>query len=133
MERERPVGVVILSVIEVVLAVLLILGGLGKDIPLVSGGLLSLNDTEAGRITILVFAAAVLLAAVGMFLGWRWGWALAMILTGVLLVFGLVAYWQGQFHAIRLTFGVAVAFYLNQRAVRDYFEDRRASIIPPPP
>jgi hypothetical protein len=133
MERQRPFGVLLVVVLELVQAALLVAVLLGQSVPLVSGGLYDLDVTETGRAVLLVVGAAIVLAAVGMFLGLRWGWALSMLLVGVGLVVLLLAYANGQFHAIRLALWVAVAFYLNQRAVRDYFEDRPVPVVGPSP
>jgi hypothetical protein len=125
--------VLLVVVLELVQAALLVTVLLGQSVPLVSGGLYDLDVTETGRAVLLVVGAAIVLAAVGMFLGLRWGWALSMLLVGVGLVALLLAYANGQFHAIRLALWVAVAFYLNQRAVRDYFEDRPVPVVGPSP
>jgi len=131
MERERPVGVLFVVTLEIVLAIAFVAGALGQSIPMLSGGLLQLTNTELGRAVVLGFAAAYFFGAVGMILGKRWGWALSMVLTGAALVVSLVAYANGDFHAIRLALGVALAFYLNQRSVRDYFLDRGAPVVTP--
>jgi len=132
MERERPVGVLLVVALEIVLAIAFVAGALGTNIPLISGGLLQLTDTEPGRAVVLGIAAAFFLGALGMLLGKRWGWALSMVLTGIALVVSLVAYANGGFHAVRLTLGVALAFYLNQRSVRDYFLDHSEVVEAPP-
>ena len=90
-----------------------------------TGGMFSLLSTDEGRAVVLVVAILCAVDAVAFFMEWRWGWALAMLLTGVGLVFNLDAYANGDFNLGRLILLVAAAFYLNQRAVRDVFERPR--------
>ena len=75
----------------------------------------------------VVVAGASLLAAAGLWLGYRWAWALAMLVVGVSLVASLFLYWRGDPPYPRMAIDVVLAFYLNQGAVRDYFERRRGS------
>lgn len=72
----------------------------------------------------VVFSGASLLAAAGLWLSHRWGWALAMVVVGVSLVGSLYLYWLGDPAYPRMAIDVMLAFYLNQGAVRDYFERR---------
>jgi hypothetical protein len=121
MERERPAGVLLVAVLEIVLAIMFVAGALGTDIAFMAGGLLQLTDTEGGRAVVLGFGVAYLIAAAGMLTGRRWGWALSMVLIGLALAVALLAYANGQLHAVRMAVAVAAAFYLNQRAVREFF------------
>jgi hypothetical protein len=108
------------------MAVALGLTLLGRDLPVLSGGLFDLDRSTEGRVAIAVAVAALVAAAVGMVLGMRWAWALSLLLCGVLLASGLIAYAAGDLHALRLALGVGMAFYLGQRAVTDYYTAPRA-------
>jgi hypothetical protein len=119
--RQRPLGVVVIAVFLVADAVLslaenlLDLGtGTRQGIFADAGGQLSL--------LIIVLVALRLVAAVGLWLRWRRGWVLTMLLVGASLVINLWAYWQGQHLYVRMAIDVVLALYLNQGAVRAYFD-----------
>ena len=63
-------------------------------------------------------------AAVGLWFGHRWAWVLAMLTVGFSLVLSMYLYWVGDPSYVRMAISVVIAFYLNQGAVRDYFEGR---------
>jgi hypothetical protein len=69
-------------------------------------------------------AAARIIAAVGLWQGYRWAWILTMLTVGVGLVFGLFMYARGDPSYPRLVLDMVMAFYLNQQAVRRHFTDR---------
>jgi hypothetical protein len=130
--QPRPAGVVIVSVLLLLGGLTYLLAASGMTIPFVTGGMFSLLSTDDGRVFVLAVAALCALDAVAFFMGWRWGWALAMLLTGLGLVFNLAAYANGDFNVVRLILLVAAALYLNQRAVREVFDrPRRASVVTP--
>jgi hypothetical protein len=119
--RQRPLGVVVIAVFLVADAVLslaehlLDIGtGTRQGIFADAGGQLSL--------LIIVLVALRLVAAVGLWLRWRRGWVLTMLLVGASLVINLWAYWQGQHLYVRMAIDVVLALYLNQGAVRSYFD-----------
>jgi hypothetical protein len=82
---------------------------------------------------LIVAAIALAVSAAGMVAGQRWGWALAMVLVGLALLATLGAWWEGHFRAITMALGVAAAFYLNQTAVRDYFDHGMRAASPRTP
>jgi len=132
-QRQRPVGLLLVAALLVFQAIFLVAGLTGRGIPVLSGGLLQIDGNDVGRGVIVAVVAANLLAAFGLVMGWRWGWALSMVLVGVLLIVAFVAWYNGDFHAIRMAIGVAAAFYLNQTEVRDYFDPPTASMDPAGP
>ena len=73
------------------------------------------------------------IAAVGLLRGWRRAWVITMFLVGLSLVVSLTLYWNGEPRYVRMAVDVVVAFYLNQGAVRGYFEGRPANAERRPP
>ena len=56
-----------------------------------------------------------------------------MLLVGISLIVNLVLYWNGEKVYPRMAIDVVLALYLNQGAVRDYFERRpQAADMGPP-
>ncbi len=84
--------------------------------------LLELN--EAMPAVVFTMAILRLIAAVGLWLGWRRAWPLTMILVGTGLLLSLSLYAVGDPPYARLAIDIIIAFYLNQGVVRDYFEGR---------
>ena len=74
----------------------------------------------------VVFAVAVLrlVAAVGLWLGWRRAWVLTMLLVGIGLSSPSTSTLSETRPTLRLAIDIVIAFYLNQGIVRDYFEGR---------
>src|SRR5262245_15084930 len=93
--RRRPLGVVVIAVFLVVDAVLAIAE---RAFDLGTGTRQDVFADQADRISLLVITLVVLrlIAAVGLWLGWRKGWALTMLLVGISLVIDLGLYWNGQ-------------------------------------
>ncbi len=123
---ERPLGVVVIAVfmaIETVLAV----GQIIFDSPL------STRTETLLEISAWTPAAFVLLAlvrgaaAIGLWMGLHWAWALAMLMVGASMVLLLYLYWLGDPSYPFMAIDVVIAFYLNQGVVRDYFESRDVS------
>jgi uncharacterized membrane protein (DUF2068 family) len=121
--RERPLGVAVIAVF-LVLDALAALGQLALDSPLMTrtNTLLEIHEWMPG--VVAVVALLRLVAAVGLWLGSRRAWVLTMLLVGIGLLFSLYIYWVGDPPYARLAIDIVIAFYLNQGAVRDYFEGR---------
>jgi hypothetical protein len=119
--RERPLGVVVIAVFMVIEAVLAI-GQILFDSPL------STRTETLLEISAWTPAAFVLLAlvrgaaAIGLWMGLHWAWALAMLVVGASMVLLLYLYWLGDPSYPFMAIDVVIAFYLNQGVVRDYFE-----------
>jgi uncharacterized membrane protein (DUF2068 family) len=119
--RQRPLGVVVIA------AFLLIDSGfalvqLVADTPFATriATLVELAPWIPAAIAVLAITRIV--AAVGLWLGYRWAWILTMLAVGVGLLFGLTMYWRGDPSYPRLFLDMVMAFYLNQQAVRRHFE-----------
>lgn len=119
--RQRPLGVVVIAAFLVVDAVL----SLAENVLHLGSGTRQdvLTDPD-GQVSLLiiVLVALRLVAAVGLWAGWRRGWVLSMLLVGTSLVIDLWLYGRGQPLYARMAIDVVLALYLNQGAVRAYFE-----------
>lgn len=128
MNAKRPLGVAVVAIFLVVNATLVAVQ-LVADTPF-STRVQTLNDVHPWTPVFFVLVTGVsLLAAAGLWLGQRWAWALTMLVVGISLVASLVLYWQGDPPYPRMAIDVVLAFYLNQGAVRDYFEGRREATV----
>ena len=117
----RPFGVVLLTLLWLIyagLAVLIVL-----DVPAVPVmgfirifAAFGLLEPAAG-----VLAALSLTTAIGIWLLQPWAWVLAMLTAGTGLAFDIVGWANGNPAYLALLVGVAIAFYLNQGAVRRLF------------
>ena len=103
---------------------LVALGQLAIDSPLMTrtNTLLEIHEWMPG--VVVVVAVLRLVAAVGLWLGSRRAWVLTMLLVGIGLFFSLYVYSVGDPPYVRMAIDIVIAFYLNQGAVRDYFEGR---------
>lgn len=74
----------------------------------------------------LVLAVARPITAFGLWRFKYWGWALAMMLTGVMLTTDLVAYFRGADVYLSMLINIIIIFYLNQRGLRAAFGAAKA-------
>jgi hypothetical protein len=128
--HERPLGVAVIAVFLVIYA-LVALGQLAIDSPLTTrtNTLLEIHEWMPGVVALV--AVVRLLAAIGLWLGARRAWVLTMLVVGVGLFFSLYVYSVGDPPYVHMAIDIVIAFYLNQGAVRDYFEGRtRAAAAP---
>jgi hypothetical protein len=119
--RLRPLGVVVIALFFVIDAAFAV-GQLVVDTPLATrvASLVEIGDWVPPFIVGLSIVEIV--AAMGLWRGHRWAWVLAMLGVGIGLLAGLALYWRGDPYYPRLFLNVIIAFYLNQGAVRRYFE-----------
>ena len=118
---RRPFGVILLTLLWLVyagIAVLVVLGvervpPAGIIRPFVAFGWL---EPAAG-----VLAAVSLVIALGIWFLQPWAWVLAMVGTGIGLAFDILGWMNGRPTYLSMLFGVVIAFYLNQSAVRRRF------------
>jgi hypothetical protein len=120
-QAGRPFGVVLLTLLWLIyagLAVLIVLDVPG--VPLMGVlrifATLGLLEPAAG-----VLAGVSLVTAIGIWLLRPWAWVLAMLTAGTGLAFDIVGWANGNPAYVALLVGVAIAFYLNQGAVRRLF------------
>ena len=122
--RKRPFGVYAIVALQ-----LLDIASLYVETIWVWRGLQPLVVPGSGNprvITAINLLVITLLAItiVGLLRLRRWAWLLTMILTGSMLLFRIVLYFQAAAPAFNLVFGVLVVFYLNQRNVQQRFKRR---------
>lgn len=124
--RPRPFGVVLIALFLVLDAALAIAQ---RVFDIGSGARQDIFADADGRISliIVVLVALRLIAAVGLWAGWRRGWVLTMLLVGISLTLDLWLYWNGEHLYLRMAIDVVLALYLNQGAVRAYFEPAPSS------
>ena len=120
----RPVGIAVIGFFLIADA-FVVLAALAFDMPFVirKEALLDIGDS----MPVLIAALAILrlIAAIGLLLGSRRAWVLVMLVLGVGFILGFYLYWIGAPSYPRLAINIVIAFYLNQGAVRGYFEWRR--------
>ena len=127
MNPKRPLGVAVMVIFLVLNAVAMVIQ-LVVDTPYGTRTqtLTDIHQWTPGFFVVLIGVG--LLAAGGLWLGYRWAWALAMIVVGISLVVSLYLYWLGNPPYQRMAIDVVIAFYLNQGAVREYFEPQGRSV-----
>ena len=121
--RERPLGVVIVALFLLADAVVTI-GQVVFDTTLSTRGETLLDIGAWMPAIVVALGVFKAFAALGLWVGDRWAWVVAMLVVGVSLVLSFYVYWLGDPSYLLMLINVVVAFYLNQRAVRDYFEGR---------
>jgi hypothetical protein len=129
MDPKRPLGVAVVSIFLALNAGVVVIQLVG-DTPY-STRTRTLTDVhEWTPASFIVLVAVGLVAAAGLWRGHRWAWVLAMLVVGVSLVVSLYLFWLGDPPYLRMAVDVVLAFYLNQGAVREHFERRRAADEP---
>jgi hypothetical protein len=111
-----------------VVALLLVVGGVGFVMavlaigpPFLAGGLVGIKGSQAGQAALLITGVAMVVAAAGLLLRVQSAWGLTMLIVGIGLVVNLIAYVSGDPNYLRMAIFVLMAFYLNQRSVREVF------------
>jgi amino acid transporter len=121
--RHRPLGVVILVLIQILIAVLGALALIGiREAQPGSGRAILLESLGDLAPVYGVLSVIGIIIAIGL---WRlapWGWYAAMVWTGVGLAWQILLYLNGHESYIYMLVYVVEAFYLNQREVKRIFE-----------
>lgn len=115
-ERRRPLGVVVLAVMELLNGALVLFDLADDDLTFTFR---VLPDAVAPAVPFVALALAL-----GLWRLYRWAWTLMMLWTGLLLALDLIGYLQGHPAYSTMLISVIIVFYLNQREVQDAF--RRA-------
>jgi hypothetical protein len=116
-KRRRPLGVVILAVVQLLYAVFCVLSVTDLNIEI---DLRFLPDEAAPFLALFSLALAV-----GLWLLQRWAWNVMMLWTGLGLTADLVDYVRGDPHYVQMLVSMIVVFYLNLRSVQYAFYGRR--------
>jgi lysylphosphatidylglycerol synthetase-like protein (DUF2156 family) len=132
-KRQRPLGVAVISVFLVLDAIVAV-SQLLFDSPYVTRTDTLVEMHEAMPVVVAALAVVRVVAAVGLWMGSRRAWVLAMLIVGIGLILSFAVYWLGDPAYIRMVIDIVIAFYLNQGIVRDYFEGRppkdAAAVVP---
>ena len=116
-----PLGLWAVAVLLILGGLAFLMGALGGGPSFLSGGMIGLLASAAGRVVLAVLAVGMIVAAVGILLRMRIAWGLTMFIVLIGLAVNLLAYVGGDPNYLRLAVFVVTAFYLNQRAVREVF------------
>ena len=132
---RRPLGVLIVAIVQLVRAVLIALQlleiqllpdghpvELSFQIPRPAAGTLELYIAQAIGLGLIVASVAF---AVGLYTGRRWGWVGAIVTSGVSLAVSIAAWWYHDPTYAAMLLNVVAVFYLNQRDVRTFFGELR--------
>jgi hypothetical protein len=129
-EARRPLGVLVVAIIQFVRATLLVgqlLGvRIGVDWLRIAAQVPEPTpDTVAywmSRGLAIALVVATLAVGYGLLAERRWGWVGAIILSGLSLAFAIGAWWDGHATYVSMLINVVAVFYLNQRDVRAVYE-----------
>ena len=116
-----PLGLWAVAVLLVVGGIGFLLAGLDTGPTFLRGGLTGIRDSQAGQAALVITGVAMVAAAAGLLLRVPSAWGLTMLIVGIGLVVNLIAYIGGDPNYLRMAIFVLMAFYLNQRSVRDVF------------
>jgi hypothetical protein len=132
MTKQRPFGVTLLATLEVILGVLVLLGGLTI---VIEGFILSdmfpyvrwfpFRITSIG-IALLVFALIDFALAVGLWVGKRWAWIAGLVCATLGIMLGILSLFlrPGTGELIALVLDLVMIYYLMQPKVQAYFPKR---------
>jgi hypothetical protein len=131
-QPNRPFGVLVIAVFQILAALgsLLLMAIYADmihldwlDVPVELDSNLILTSIA------LAFARSV--TVIGLLRLKHWGWLLAMIVTGVLLITDLSAYLNNTPNYLSMLTNIIVVFYLNQRDVRRAFQQQHGERMLP--
>jgi uncharacterized membrane protein (DUF2068 family) len=125
--RRRPFTLVVLAALLALKAAILVLLATGVALPapawlrqMIGTDLVALLVTIPGAGGwILALAALLLLSAVGLMAGRRYGWLLAMVITGVFVASDISGFYAGTTNSLWMLLNIVTVFYLNQSDVRE--------------
>jgi len=128
---RRPLGVLVVALVQFVRAVLVAAQLLGSaflpddsqlrisfQIPRPPPGTMEFVIAQAIGIGLI---AASIAFGLGLLAGRRWGWVGAIVISGISLAVSLGAWWAGDPLYPAMLVNVIAVFYLNQRDVRAVF------------
>jgi hypothetical protein len=132
---QRPMGVTILAVLEILTGLGALLGGLGM---MAVAGFVGANTSYGGILGVLgaslgivfiIFALISFLLAWGLLGGKGWARTLAMVFAALEALFGLLGIIGGDYSSVlTLAIGVIILYYLMRPEVMGFFK----SIQTPP-
>jgi len=143
MATERPFGVTILSILEIISglfelgvgALLLIaagfIGGMAAEMPEIPGlaGFIAGIMVFIGVVFVIIGLIAFLIAY-GLWTGQGWAWTLCLILSIISLILSILSLPGG---IIGLIIDILILYYLTRPHVKAFFGKGPAPEAPPPP
>ena len=129
MTNQRPFGVTLLATLEVILGVLVLLGGLTI---VIEGFILSdmlphvrwfpTRITGVG-VALLVFAMIDFALAFGLWVGKRWAWIAGLVCAALGIILGILSLFlrPGVGELIALILDLVIIYYLMQPKVQAYY------------
>lgn len=129
MTNQRPFGVTLLATLEVILGVLVLLGGLTI---VIEGFILSdmlphvrwfpTRITGVG-VALLVFAMIDFALAFGLWVGKRWAWIAGLVCAALGIILGILSLFlrPGVGELIALVLDLVIIYYLMQPKVQAYY------------
>jgi hypothetical protein len=138
--RRRPFTLIVLAGIIVLKAVLIVFVVTGTG-PNPVRDALRLSPELGRAIESLAIANAVLAlfvvllvgSAVGLVARRRWGWLLAMVMTGLFVGSDIAGFFAGTANYLWMALNIATVFYLNQADVREFVGVSTEPLVPPVP
>lgn len=127
---KRPFGLYAIMVLQLLSIVSSFFDFLSVQFGMMTPTLPNVLDQRILGIINLLVAALLVFVVWGL---WRlkyWAWFSTMVLTGAGLIFGLWQYWHGGTPYIDLLINTLIVFYLNQRDLRQLFEDVTSTGVP---
>lgn len=127
---RRPFALLALAgllLVKAGLAVIFLIGlSVSIDSPILPGALRInqeltslVRDSGVSQAVLIVLAALLATAAVGLIRLQRIGWVLAMVLSGLFVGLDIYAYIQGVANHLWMGLNLVTVFYLNQAEVRE--------------
>ncbi len=139
--RRRPFTLLVLAGLILVKALIIVLvvsgtaGSLGnpvRDALRMSPELGKAIESLAVANAVLALVTTLLvLAAVGLVARRRWGWLLAMVLTGLFVGADIAAFVAGTVNYLWMALNIITVFYLNQADVREFVGVSTEPLVPP--
>jgi hypothetical protein len=126
--RRRPFALLVLVGIMLFKAVLIVLVSVSTfalpDSPVlrvfhVPAVAQAAEGSSLVALAVFVVGLLLLLSGIGILLGRRTGWLLAMVLTGVFVLFDIIGFIEGTANYVWMALNIVTVFYLNQREVRE--------------
>ena len=132
-QHRRPLGVVVVAIVQFGRAGLLIL----QLVRFTFGGHFDwlhastqIPDPAPGTVAYVlsqglgvILVAASITVGIGLLASRRWAWVGAIIMSGLSLAFALGTWWANDPTYVGMLINIVAVFYLNQRDVRAVFDD----------
>ena len=138
--RRRPFTLLVLAGIIVLKAALIVFAMTGTG-PNPVRDALRLSPELGKAIESLAIANAVLAlfvvllagSAIGLVARRRWGWLLAMVMTGLFVGSDIAGFFAGNANYLWMALNIITVFYLNQADVRGFVGVSTDPLVPPVP